>query len=174
MKWTKLKQYDAGGARFNIEVGDDGTFRAIVDEAEVVKKNLDELQKFLSRSIKKKSTRISVELCALNLGRSGYGKRHDPSVDDCLLTGLHAANGNALVKIGNQKPEQISGWGHEHIWLKKMTADEKKRLLQLVEAANHAEDAKEKMIEELKIDLKEEAKKAYASAGFSVEKEDQD
>lgn len=97
---TKLKTVDVRGKQFEVEVTERGDFMATFDGAQVKSETLVGLIEKLEKATKGATIKVAVPL--YRLGKNG--------IERGVATGIHAANGNVLIKWDAGDSEQASSF----------------------------------------------------------------
>lgn len=153
---TELK-IEANGQVFPVSLDEtDGQFSVnmgVLDGSSVIVRasSFAELQ----RKASKIKTRFALDFTQLSSDRVRNG----------TVTGIHASNGNLLIRWADGSTEQVPGWQGSGVVMPRLSDEEAAELARLVQArrdANHAVNAF--MVPRKWDSLKEQAKKAQAEA----------
>ena len=162
----KLKDITVNGKTFEIHVGENGYFEALVDgERQAMKSTLNELELSLMKITKRESIRISVPFINSRTGKRGE------------ITGRHGGNASWLYSDGDKRGIQTSSLrtgrlNGENGWFDALRTDtDIEKLKELTQAAAAATEALKQFIHQHGFDLSEQARKAWIAAGGADKEE---
>lgn len=125
-----LTKLNIRGKEFEVEVGLDGRFSAVLNEVKVYGYSLSELNEKLEKATKGNTVRVNIPLFAFSNGGLKAG----------AAIGIHAGNGNVLIKWEDGKTEQAV----EYESFLQIATEEVPRAKELAEAFRAARDAWDK------------------------------
>jgi hypothetical protein len=113
----------------------------------------------VAKAVRKSSVKISIPFSKLEEAAAGCGAR----VRNGLVTGIHGANGNLLVKWDDGKSEQARSFGSVS-YVRRLSAAEARELVSAANAAFLAQRAVWDALSGFRIDLQREAARAVREA----------
>lgn len=171
MAQAKVTTATLDGRQIDIYVTETGEFWGKYDETEngLLAPTLKELKKKLLEKLRKKGLRVSIPITAIDTPNSWYHRRSGylPEFHDGTLTGIHAGNGNPIIKFDNGTQPH---W--EHL-CRRLTDEEKERYVGAFQAEREARELIDKLDTEWKINTDqavEKAAKAQADKPGGAEK----
>jgi hypothetical protein len=155
--WVKLATVEIKGKSFEIEVAEDGDFRANVDGDVVRASTLAELKTKLARRLTAARIKLDIPFVRWVERR---GRLRGSVLQKGSVTGIHAANGNLLVRLeGETGTDQESRWSSEN-YIRPEAAE---RLESLGLARDAAYRAYEDFVKDHAFDPREEIRKQLGS-----------
>lgn len=104
MKFDTLK---VRGRQFDVHINSAGHFHTEFDGDTITKPTLEDLRQRLLDLTKQKAGKIAIEF---HRWVEDPWNDHIGKLKHGVITGLHAANGNVMVKFDGEKAEQDSSW----------------------------------------------------------------
>jgi hypothetical protein len=104
-----MSMHEAGeltvkGVKYQISVGDDGSWNAWVGGEQVTAESRSDLERAIARQTRKATAKIAVPFS--QVGR-------DARIRDGVATGIHSRNRTVLVRWDNGETEQLSNYAGE-------------------------------------------------------------
>lgn len=152
----KVTTFIINDQSYDISVDNAGTFIATVANEVLTAKTLNELRDKVKRAAKQKAVRMEIKFERWDEGRLVTG----------IATGLHAGNGNLLVKVADGKTEQE--WPSSYAtdkYLRFQDENTRKRYVELKTAIKDFEREAENIEKKCSFNPLDEVKKNLRKAG---------
>ena len=147
------ERLEVRGQKFSIAVSNQGWFSALVDGHELTAETLNALRDKLIAATRKASAKLDIHFCKL---------MSDGKVVPGVVTGVHGANGNLLIRWSDTKRTvQESSWAsRDEPRVSPLNADEVARWRQLCLNRQAAEKAIASFLGPRKLDLRKLVERA--------------
>lgn len=171
---TKLPDLTIDGHVFQITVDNAGVFRALMvsdTEYSFEAANMADLKKKMTSAVRSKKVRLAVEITLLHDGpKYIYGSKHTSAAEPAVITGVHARNGNLMIKRADGKTGQYATYDFAGI-SKRLSEPEGKQWVALCAARDAAANAVEQFIADHNLAKGGRRKDVYDYIKTLVEKE---
>jgi hypothetical protein len=147
---------EVSGEAVPLFVNDSGIWTAKVGQADVHAETREGLRAKIQRQQRKNKVTISLPFTRLTSSYTGK-----VALEDWTATGMHQGNGNVLAQNdADGSREQLTGSFREGETFKRLTSEQKKELLSLLEAKKKADDAVAAFRKEYSLPLSKAMEKA--------------
>lgn len=155
-----LTKQTINGTKVEIKVSQDGEFYAYAAGEDFKADTKKELLQKLTRTLRKvKKVKLSIPVTMLGVTRSkslyqASRRIAGLSTENAVLVGIHAGNGNILVREDREDAEieQLTGFGDRDNIARRLTPEEAKEYEKLAKGKRDADDALYKFEKRVKIE----------------------
>jgi hypothetical protein len=144
MSRVTFGKVEVRGTKYEIHIGDDGKFMVEVDGVSHTAPTLDSLKKRLNEVTRIKQKNIAIPFI---MWEEKFDK--DGEIRHGVCVGIHAGNGNFMVKLDGGDAHQFPRWQNDGFFNPKA----EKRLIELHKALSKATNDLEKFAKENKLNL---------------------